>query len=91
MQEKFSASDNPMALRVKKVSVKKTDRGFYAKNGGVDFDKLWLVTALSRCKTVAGPGLLGHVQVIYYRAVAVLMAIHYIARIRSIRSDRSVR
>jgi hypothetical protein len=32
MQEKFSACDNPMSLRGKKVAGKLTDSVFYAKN-----------------------------------------------------------
>jgi len=60
LQGNFSAGDNPMALRRKKVAGKMTDRGFYAKNAGVVFGELWLVTALISRGPVVEPGFPGH-------------------------------
>jgi len=44
-----------MALRVKKVAGKRTNRGFYTKNAGVVFGKFWLMTAFLAADPVLRP------------------------------------
>jgi len=72
LQGKFSACDNLMALRMKKVAGKRINRRFYAKNAGVVFRKFWLMTAFF-CRPAAGPVHLGHFQFFFYEAAALVI------------------